>query len=98
MRPVLHGDVSCAARAMMRVPAAKRARFSTELIARAHAADLHVRRTARLHPRWGNGSLMAAARKHPMMPEPGFDDPEYCACFSQLMQALIRFHANRTRS
>jgi hypothetical protein len=98
MRPVLHGDVSCAARAMLCVPAARRPYFCAALIARAHAADLHVRRTARLHPRWGNGSLMAVARKHPMRPEPGFDDPEYCACFSQLMQALIRFHATRRRS
>lgn len=98
MRPVLHGDVSCAARAMLSVPPALRSRFCAELIAHAHAADLHVQRTARLHPRWGNGSLMAAARKHPMMPEPGFDCPDYCACYSQLMQALIRFHASRRRS
>lgn len=54
-----------------------------------------MRKTGRCHPLWGNGSLMGAARKRMLAPEPGFDDPEYCRCFEMVLEALIarRAHA-----
>lgn len=95
MRRVLYGDVSNAARVLLRVPEAARARLCARLLAEAEYADRHMRRTGRAHPLWGNGSLMAAARKRMLAPEPGFDDPDYCACFEMVLQALIRRAADR---
>jgi hypothetical protein len=89
MRPVLHGDVSNAARALLAVAPSQRADLCRCLIGEAEAADGHMRRTGRLHPLWGNGSLMSAARRRVQADEPGFDDPEYCQCFEMMLRALV---------
>ncbi|MGV6847187.1 MAG: DUF7742 family protein [Marinibacterium sp.] len=89
MRPLLHGDVSDAARALYAAPAAARARLCRRLIAEADAAERHMECTGRLHPDWGNGSLMAAARQRPLPPEPGLDDPDYCRCMELVLSCLI---------
>ncbi len=88
MRPVLHGDVSCAARALYAAAPGRRAALCRLLLRQAELADRHRRSHGRLHPRWGNGSLMAAARKHPMADEPGFDDAVYRRCFIMILEAL----------
>lgn len=98
MRPVLHGDVSCAARALLRLPGPQRAGLCRRLLAEAEAADRHVGRTGRLHPLFGNGSLMSAARKRMLADEPGFDDPEYCRCFEMVLRALVRHQVSPRRS
>lgn len=89
MRPVLHGDVSNAARALLRVPRGRRHDLCARMIREAEAADVHVRDTGALHPVWGNGSLMSAARKRVLADEPTFDDANYCACFEMVLRALI---------
>ncbi|TDK49847.1 hypothetical protein [Antarcticimicrobium luteum] len=88
MRPVLHGDVCCAARALLAAAPEDRGALCRQILNQAWAADRYRRRHGRLHPRWGNGSLMAAARKHPMADEPGFDDPGYRHCFVMVLRAL----------
>ncbi|WP_158967926.1 DUF7742 family protein [Chachezhania sediminis] len=88
MRPVLHGDVSCAARALYAVPEVFRVPLGVRLIREAEAADRFVQRNNALHPFWGNGSLMSAARAHVLADEPGFDDLDYCACFELVLQVL----------
>ncbi len=98
MRPVLHGDVTHAARAMLRVPEAARAAFCAALIHKAELADQHRARTGRVHVFWGNGSLMAAARAHPLAPEPSLDDDAYCSCMEQVLRALIDWRFSRKRS
>ena len=95
MRPVLHGDVSNAARALLAVPSALRPSFCARLIAEAEAADSYAGRTGRLHPFWGNGSLMSAARMRVLANEPTFDDPEYCACFEMVLRGLCDRRAAR---
>lgn len=97
MRRVLYGDVSSAARVLVRARPEDRRRLCDRLIGEAEAADRHMRRTGRAHPLWGNGSLMAAARKRVLAPEPGFDDPDYCQCFEMVLRALIRRAAGRGR-
>ena len=97
MRPVLHGDVSSAARVLRRVPPVRRAFLCRRMLAEAEAADRHVARHGRLHPRWGNGSLMSAARKRPLAPEPTFDDPDYCACFETVLACLRALSQRRRR-
>ncbi len=98
MRPVLHGDVSNAARALLRVPQDGHEDVCARLIAEAEMADRHVKRTGQAHPLWGNGSLMSAARRRPLADEPGFDDLVYCQCFVTVVQALIRHHLSQTHS
>jgi len=98
MRPVLHGDVSCAARALFAVPEAMRGLLCRRMIREADCADAHMRRTGRAHPLWGNGSLMSAARKRRLADEPGFDDPGYCQCFEMVLRALVDRTLSRPRS
>jgi hypothetical protein len=98
MRPVLHGDVSSAARALLVVPEAGRAALCARMIAEAEAADRHVQMQGVLHPLWGNGTLMAAARKRVLADEPNFDNPDYCHCFETVLQGLIRTRISQKRS
>lgn len=88
MLPVLHGDLGCAARAVFAVPEDQRERFCRQLIAEAEAADQFFRQFGKIHPRWGNGSLMAAARAHPMVAEPTFDNTDYAECFGLVLKTL----------
>jgi len=97
MRPVLHGDVSAAARALLAAAAEDRQALGARLLDQAEAADRHRLRTGRLHPQWGNGSLMGAARRYPLAVEPGFDDPDYCACMILILQALRACGSTRKR-
>lgn len=89
MRPVLPGDVSAAARALLPVSRARRADFARRLIEEAQAADLYCRTEGRAHPRWGNGTLMAAAHGHEMGCEGTFCDPDYLDCQMQVLGALL---------
>ena len=98
MRPVLHGDVSNAARVLLNVQQMLRADLCARMIQEADAADAFARREGRLHPLWGNGSLMSAARKRILADEPSFDDADYCACFELVLRGLIDRCASRTRS
>lgn len=98
MRPVLHGDVSSAARVLLTVPQAQRERLCARMISEAELADRHVAATGRLHPVYGNGALMAAARSRSLADEPSFSDTEYCRCFETVLRHLIRFQLNRPRS
>lgn len=98
MRPVLHGDVSAAARALLAVPPTARLSLCTRMLAEAELAHQHVSAKGRLHPVHGNGSLMAVARNRRLADEPGFDDLQYCQCFEMVLQQLIRFQIIQTRS
>lgn len=88
MRRVLHGDVTAAGRALLAAPPATRADLLDRLIAEADAAEAHRRATGRAHPRFGTGSLMAAAMSRPLAPEPFLDDPDYAACLALVLSAL----------
>ena len=93
MRPVLHGDVSSAARVLLNVPESVRGGLCSRMIAEAEAADVHFRQTGRSHAVWGNGSLMGAARKRLLADEPSFACLGYCACFEMVLRALITHQA-----
>ena len=88
MRPVYHGDVIHAARALYVLPMALRAQAARVMIARANAAHAYVDNTGKLHPRWGDGSLLAVARRQDRAQEPGLDDADYCACLVTMLTAL----------
>ncbi|MCR8546575.1 hypothetical protein M4578_01945 [Salipiger sp. P9] len=97
MRPVLHGDLICAACALLAVPRGQRWRFARDLVARADAADRYRRHLGRAHPDWGNGTLMAAALAHVLAPERRLDDPDYAECLILVLEALRVWRAGRGR-
>ncbi|TMV14545.1 hypothetical protein [Arenibacterium halophilum] len=88
MRPVLHGDVVDAARALLAATPEARPSLCRAMFRRAELADRYLRRHGRLHPRWGNGTLMSAARRHMLAPEPTFDDGPYRQCFIMVLSEL----------
>ena len=98
MRPVLHGDVSAAARVLLTVPRPERDRLCARMLAEAELADRHVAATGRLHPVFGNGSLMAAARGRKLANEPSFNDIQYCQCFEMVLRHLVRLQVNQTHN
>ncbi len=89
MRPVLHGDLSFAARALLAAPADGRQDLADRMIDEACAAYLHLRRTGRVHPIWGTGSLMTSARRFELAHEPRLDDPDYAACLITVLQRVL---------
>lgn len=88
MRPVLHGDVTSVARALLWVPRQLRRDLSVQIFEQAEQADRYMQQHGRLHPKFGNGSLMAAARRYPLADEPTFDCADYCRCFSTVLGLL----------
>ncbi|WP_136442345.1 hypothetical protein [Pacificoceanicola onchidii] len=89
MRPVLHGDVRAAARALLSVPACAREGLARRLVAQAEAADRYRKRMGRAHPFWGNGTLMAAALgRGAVAADRRLDDVEFADCFVAVLEAL----------
>ena len=82
MRPVLHGDIMVAARALLGVRDIEREAFFARLLRRASAAVAYRKRFRRAHPQWGNGTLAAVAMPYVRGPEPFADTPDYCRCLS----------------
>ncbi len=97
MRPLLHGDLVAAARALLAVPAAGRDAAMASMLAAADRADRYRKSFGRAHPRHGTGSLMAAAGAWQQPPEPGLDDADYIACLLCALAAIQgrREHAAR---
>ena len=98
MRPILHGDVSAAARALLAAPPEGREALCVRMLTEAELAHQHVSATGRLHPVYGNGSIMAVAHSRQLAAEPRFDDLQYCKCFETVLRILIRYHITRRRS
>ncbi len=88
MRPVLPLDVAAAARALLALPDAERNVVCQRMLAQADAADRYVRRTRKLHPHWGNGTLLSAARQWPLAGEKSFDDRGYRDCTMMVLRHL----------
>lgn len=88
MRSLRYSDVSAAARVLVVTPPAFRAQVCLGMIREAEYADRFAKRLGKLHPKWGNGTLLATARRRRLGREPSFSDPEYCACFQQVLATL----------
>ncbi|PWE30658.1 hypothetical protein DDZ14_14590 [Maritimibacter sp. 55A14] len=89
MRPVLHGDVVTAARALLAAPPLLRGMLAERLVAEACWADIWRKRLRRAHPTWGDGTLEAAARRRALAREPFLNDADYCACMMLVFEALL---------
>lgn len=89
MRPVMHGDVAAAGCALLRVAPEARPGLMSRMLSEAEAADQYRQKTGRVHPLWGNGSLMAVAMARPRAREPFLDNPDYCACMALVFDVLL---------
>lgn len=89
MRQILHGDLTAAARVLRTVAPAAREGLLLRMIAEAEVADRYRRRLGRVHPRFGDGSLMAAALRRRPRPEPFLSDSDYLCCLGQVIAALL---------
>ena len=87
-RRVLPGDVSAVARALLLVPAEHRLQLCRRIFGQAAEALAHVELQTGLHPRWGDGTLDAAARRCALAEEPFLDDPAYLACTRLVLREL----------
>lgn len=88
MRQLLHGDVVAAARALLAAPAETREATMVNMLLAADIADHYRKTLGRAHPRYGTGSLMAAASGWPQPPEPGLDDSDYLACLICVLSVI----------
>jgi hypothetical protein len=93
MRPIQHGDVTCLARYLLTLPAAERRVAAGRLLDRVEAADLYRKRLGRLHPVWGNGSVMGAVLMSCRLPpEPAPGEPRYLSAMAEALAALLAHH------
>ncbi|NVK13768.1 MAG: hypothetical protein HWE35_06260 [Rhodobacteraceae bacterium] len=88
IRPVLPGDVSAVARALLAAPECARLALCRRIFGGAAEAAVHSRLFGSLHPRWGDGSLSAAARRYALATEPFLDDPAYLNCTRLVLREL----------
>ncbi len=95
MRPVLHGDVTAAARALLLVAPEAREALCRRMIEEADFADRYAKRLGRPHRLWGNGTLMAAARARPLADEPGLGEERYCRCLETVFRLLLEWRLTR---
>ncbi|TNJ46733.1 hypothetical protein [Phaeobacter sp. B1627] len=88
-QPVLWEDIRSLARALLAHPAPRRPELCRQILAGAARARRQARATGRCHPRWGDGSLGAAARWFPLAPEPFPGEPDYAACLCLALTASV---------
>ncbi|MCA0202835.1 MAG: hypothetical protein LCH92_00715 [Proteobacteria bacterium] len=89
MRPVTLTDLAAAARVLLALPEQQRRAGMAALIAGAEAADRYRQTTGRLHPAYGNGTLLAAALAHPAADPATPGAPEYLACLALATGVLV---------
>ncbi|TMV90121.1 hypothetical protein FGG78_13460 [Thioclava sp. BHET1] len=94
MRPVQDGDLIALARVAMLWPEARRAARLERALAQADAADWHRIRRGRMHPKWGNGSLMSWALDQPAGPRDP-NDGCYLEALRAVCTALLAYQSAR---
>jgi hypothetical protein len=92
MRTLTYPDLCTLARALLAVESDRRLSLARHILDCAHYAETYRRKLNRAHPRWGNGSVDAAARSFPLAPASGFGNAEFCACFGVALSVCM---ANR---
>lgn len=82
------GDLEAGLRVLLACPPSRRAARAAALLRQAAIADRFRQRSGQAHPRYGSGSLMSAALRHPRAPLPDHCDASYRACLSVLLCAI----------
>ncbi len=92
MRPILIGDILACARLLQRQPHALRLKLCAQWLYETHCADKYRKRKGRVHPKWGNGSLMArCTAKGPCALTPtSINCAEFRSCMALVLLAINR--------
>jgi hypothetical protein len=86
------------ARGIAEVPAPDRAMACQAAFERAHVADKYRKRFGRLHPKWGNGSVMGFAMlAYKTRKQNDLSDPAYCDAFACALVALKTWRLSQSR-
>jgi len=83
-------DLICAARVVMHAPKMRQASVAQALIVEAETADWHRHHYDEAHPRFGDGTLAAAARNADMSEERTMCDTEFASAMIVVLQTLLR--------
>lgn len=90
MRPVTQTDLCAAAKVLLCTPEAARAAEARRLIHHARAADAYRRATGRVHPRFGNGTLLSVALTQPRRDPDAPGDVDYLTCMALVLEILLQ--------
>lgn len=86
------------ARGIASLPAPDRAFACQAAFERAHVADKYRKRLGRLHPKWGNGSVMGFAMlAYRIRTQDDLSDPAYCDAFACALDALKTWRLSQSR-
>jgi hypothetical protein len=88
MRRVGLGDLVAAAGALAAVPFGDRGALMVQMLTEAETADAFRRREGRMHPEFGNGTLMAVALARPQGAQPQ-DGGQSLICLAQALEAVL---------
>jgi len=83
-------EILLLARCLSRLPVADRSRAAIGILSDAEVAAAHLRQTGKLHPHYGDGSLMARCHQLSPAPEPVAADCDFLDCIILSCEALIR--------
>lgn len=89
MPPIYPSDLQDAARALLAQDAADRAAAARTILFRAFVADRYRKKFKQPHPKFGCGSLGAAARSFEMSIAPRSCDKEYLSCMQVMIEATL---------
>ncbi len=88
IRPATIGCAIAAARALLAQPAPRRPFVLWRMLREAARAEAYRQASGRMHPVWGDGTLMASALRRPCTPEPSLEDADYRKCLIAVLTAL----------
>lgn len=85
--PVM-GDLVAAARACLAAPPRRRRWTAIRIVREAEKARAFRRKGGGVHPIWGDGTVMAAALRRPVLPAPGLGCDQFRACLVACLDAM----------
>lgn len=89
MREITQGDLRLAARVLLGRSEGAWPALMAEMLAEAHHADRYRKVFGRVHPRFGNGTLMAVAFARAPVPEPPAGDMRYLEALRAVIEAVL---------
>lgn len=78
-----------AARVLLAVPAPQRQFVARAILAEAHLADVQRINTGRLHPQFGNGTVLSAALTRPCAEPKSPGDIDYLRCIAAVLAVVL---------
>jgi serine O-acetyltransferase len=96
MRSILIGDAIAMARVLLTRPEEDWPTACSQILHQASVAERYRTRFARPHPRWGDGTIMAAASAHARAREPFLSDLRYARALSCVIASINSFLLSRT--